>query len=145
VASLLHDYGKIGIKDSILKKSGPLTGREREEIKTHAVKTQDILERINFRGVYRAVPYIAGCHHERLDGTGYPKGLKGDEIPFGARIIAVADFFEAITAKRHYHVPHSVPEAVAMLEEESGKHFDSSVVRAFLSALNGGRIGVPTQ
>ena len=144
VASLLHDYGKIGIKDSILKKSGPLTGREREEIKTHAVKTQDILERINFSGVYQPVPFIAGCHHERLDGTGYPKGLKGNEIPMGSRIIAVADFFEAITAKRHYHEPRSSDEAISMLEAEKGHHFDGTVVEALVKVLREGRIGLPS-
>jgi len=143
VASLLHDYGKIGIKDSILKKTGPLTGKEREEIKTHAVKTQDILERVNFRGAYRQVPFIAGCHHERIDGTGYPKGLKGDQIPLGARIIAVADFFEAITAKRHYHEPRPLVEAVAMLREEAGHHLDATVVNALLSTLEHGKVRRP--
>jgi HD-GYP domain-containing protein (c-di-GMP phosphodiesterase class II) len=143
VASLLHDYGKIGIKDSILKKDGPLTPKEREEIKTHAVKTQDILERVNFRGVYRQVPFIAGCHHERIDGTGYPKGLKGEQIPLGARIIAVADFFEAITAKRHYHEPRPFGEAIMMLREEAGPHLDMSVVQAFINTLEKGKVRGP--
>ncbi|MBP7494657.1 MAG: HD domain-containing protein, partial [Spirochaetales bacterium] len=102
VASQLHDYGKIGIRDSVLKKPGPLSPREREEIKAHAEKTEQILKKINFEGIYREVPIIAGAHHEWIDGSGYPRGLKGEEIPLGARIIAVADFFEAITAKRHY-------------------------------------------
>jgi hypothetical protein len=143
VAAQLHDYGKIGIKDSILKKSGPLTGKEREEIKTHVVKTQDILERINFSGVYQQVPFIAGAHHERLDGTGYPRGLKGDEIPLGARIIAVADFFEAITAKRHYHEPQPLVEALKLLEKEGGHHLDKAVIRALLKSLDSGRIVAP--
>jgi HD-GYP domain-containing protein (c-di-GMP phosphodiesterase class II) len=143
VASLLHDYGKIGIKDSILKKDGPLTPKEREEIKTHAVKTQDILERVNFRGAFRQVPYIAGCHHEKIDGSGYPKGLKGDQIPLGARIIAVADFFEAITAKRHYHDPRPMAEAIAMLREEAGSHLDANVVTAFLTTLEAGKVRGP--
>ena len=133
VASQLHDYGKIGIKDSILKKNGPLTGKEREEIKTHVVKTQDILERINFNGAYQQVPFIAGAHHERLDGTGYPRGLSGDEIPLGARIIAVADFFEAITAKRHYHEPQSLEEAIITLKKESGHHLDERSSRPCLN------------
>ncbi len=143
VASLLHDYGKIGIKDSILKKSGPLTPKEREEIKTHVVKTQDILERVSFRGAFRQVPFIAGCHHERMDGSGYPKGLKGGEIPLGARIIAVADFFEAITARRHYHEPRPFSEAISMLREEAGHHLDSEVVAALLSSLEQGRVRRP--
>jgi GAF domain-containing protein len=141
VAAQLHDYGKIGIKDSILKKTGPLTGKERQEIKDHVVKTQAILERVNFTGVYQQVPFIAGSHHERLDGTGYPKGLKGEEIPLGARIIAVADFFEAITAKRHYHEPLPLDEAVQMLKAESGNHLDENVVQALMSALGKGAMG----
>jgi HD-GYP domain-containing protein (c-di-GMP phosphodiesterase class II) len=139
VAAQLHDYGKIGIKDSILKKTGPLTGKEREEIKAHVVKTRDILERINFRGAYQQVPFIAGSHHERLDGTGYPMGLKGEEIPLGARIIAVADFFEAITAKRHYHEPRAFDEAIEMLKAEKGHHLDEAVVQALIKVLNNGK------
>ena len=135
VAAQLHDYGKIGIKDSILKKSGPLTGKQREEIKTHAVKTQDILSRINFSGSYQQVPFIAGSHHERLDGTGYPRGLRGEEIPLGARILAVADFFEAITAKRHYHEPLRFEEAIELLRHEGGRHLDVTVIDALLRAL----------
>ena len=144
VASQLHDYGKIGIKDSILKKNGPLTGKEREEIKTHAVKTQDILERINFNGAYQQVPFMAGAHHERLDGTGYPRGLKGEEIPLGARIIATADFFEAITAKRHYHEHQSLEEAVETLKREGGHHLDESVIQALLKSIGEGKARAPT-
>ncbi|NLJ46561.1 MAG: GAF domain-containing protein [Treponema sp.] len=143
VAAQLHDYGKIGIKDSILKKSGPLTGKQREEIKTHVVKTQDILSRINFAGAYQQVPFIAGSHHERLDGTGYPRGLRGDEIPLGARILAVADFFEAITAKRHYHEPLRFEEAVETLKQEGGRHLDQTVIETLLRAIAKGRVSVP--
>ncbi len=143
VAAQLHDYGKIGIKDSILKKSGPLTGKQREEIKTHVVKTQDILSRINFSGSYQQVPFIAGSHHERLDGTGYPRGLRGEEIPLGARILAVADFFEAITAKRHYHEPLRFEEAVETLKKEGGRHLDDTVIEALLRAIARNRASVP--
>ncbi len=135
VAALLHDYGKIGIKDSILKKTGPLNETEREEIKAHVVKTRDILEQINFEGIYREVPVIAGSHHERMDGFGYPDGLAGQEIPLGARIIAVADFFEAITAKRHYREPMVLESAVETMLQECGTHLDTQVVLAFLSYL----------
>ncbi len=144
VASLLHDYGKIGIKDSILKKTGPLSGKEREEIKTHSVKTQEILERVSFNGAYRAVPFIAGAHHERLDGTGYPRGLVGDQIPMGARIIAVADFFEAITARRHYHEPLPLEEAVEMLRKEGCHHLDQEVIGALLRSLDSGKVRLPS-
>ena len=135
VASQLHDYGKIGIKDSILKKKGPLSREEREEIKTHAEKTESILNRVSFEGIYREVPVIAGAHHERMDGSGYPRGLQGEEIPLGSRIIAVADFFEAITAKRHYRDPMPYDEAIRLLRSERGSHLDPGVVDAFLDYL----------
>jgi HD-GYP domain-containing protein (c-di-GMP phosphodiesterase class II) len=131
VAALLHDYGKIGVPDAILKKPGRLTDEEYEIVKLHAEKTQKILQQINFEGVFSQVPEIAGCHHEKIDGSGYPNGLKGDEIPLGAKIIAVADFFEAITARRHYRGPIPVQKAIAMLEKERGVHFDESIVDAF--------------
>lgn len=132
VASLLHDYGKIGIRDSILKKEGGLTFEEFKEIKTHVEKTRQILEQINFEGIFREVPEIAGSHHEKLDGSGYPKGLKEKEIPLGAMIIAVADFFEAITSKRHYRNPMPLNDAFHELMTKSDLHFDREVVEAFL-------------
>ncbi|OHD81672.1 MAG: phosphohydrolase [Spirochaetes bacterium RIFOXYC1_FULL_54_7] len=135
VASQLHDYGKIGIQDSILKKTSSLTDIEREEIKTHAAKTESILKRINFEGIYQEVPFIAGSHHEKIDGSGYPRGLNGDAIPLGSRIIAVADFFEAITAKRHYRNPMTHDEAIAALMAETGNHFDPEVVHAFIAFI----------
>jgi HD-GYP domain-containing protein (c-di-GMP phosphodiesterase class II) len=135
VASQLHDYGKIAIKDSILKKEGALTDEERREIETHAAKSEEILSQIKFFGAFQQVPFIAGSHHERLDGGGYPRGLLGDEIPFGARIIAVADFFEAITAKRHYRDPMSFQQAVELLKKESGPHLEPVIVQAFLKIL----------
>ena len=131
VAALLHDYGKIGVPDSILKKPGRLTDEEYEIVKLHAEKTQNILEQINFEGVFSQVPEIAGCHHEKIDGSGYPGGLKGDSIPMGAKIIAVADFFEAITARRHYRGPMPMDKAIKLLEKERGVHFDESIVDAF--------------
>lgn len=133
VAALLHDYGKIGVPDAVLKKPGRLTQSEINTIQKHAVKTREILEEINFEGIYEKVPTIAGAHHEKFDGTGYPQGLKGEEISLGARIIAVADFFEAITAKRHYREPMDYREALATLKTLSGTHFDSTVVAAFVA------------
>jgi putative nucleotidyltransferase with HDIG domain len=132
VASLLHDYGKIGIKDDILKKNGTLNIEEYEEIKTHVEKTKKILQQINFEGIYTEVPKIVECHHEKIDGSGYPKGLKGEEIPLGARIIAVADFFEAITSKRHYRDAMPLDTAFELLIGESDVHFDRSVIEAFI-------------
>jgi HD-GYP domain-containing protein (c-di-GMP phosphodiesterase class II) len=135
IAALLHDYGKIAIPDSVLKKPGSLTDEEFAVIKTHVSKTKEILDQVAFEGVYAQVPEVAGAHHERLDGRGYPQGLKGDEIPLGGRIIAVADFFEAVTSHRHYRDPLPMGEALALLEREAGSHLDPAVVSAFLSYL----------
>jgi len=136
VAASLHDYGKIGVDDAILKKNGRLDDNEYEHIKTHAVKTKTILERVNFEGIYREVPDIAASHHEKLDGSGYPSGLKGDEIPLGAKIIAVADVYEALTSKRHYRDPMPVNEAMDYLIDNIGNHFDNSCVSAFINYYN---------
>jgi len=133
VASLLHDYGKIGVPDAILKKAGSLTPEEYDIVKTHADKSREILEQINFEGIYSRVPEIAGAHHEKVDGSGYPKGLKGQEIPLGAKIIAVADYFEAITAKRHYREPMTLDEAFKVMRAEIGKHFEKRIADAFFS------------
>jgi len=135
VASLLHDYGKIGVPDAILKKPGRLTTEEHDIVKTHSAKTREILEQINFEGIYREVPQIAGSHHEKIDGTGYPNGLKGKEIPLGAKIIAVADFFEAITSKRHYRDPMPLDVALQLLQDGIGKHFEKKIVVAFMRYL----------
>jgi hypothetical protein len=143
VAALLHDYGKIGVPDNILKKPGRLTEEEYEIVKTHAEKTKRILNQINFEGVFSQVPVIAGAHHEKYDGTGYPNGLKGEEIPLGARIIAVADFFEAITSRRHYRDPMQLKRALQLLGEESGKRFDRKIVDAFFSYYGKANAGEP--
>jgi HD-GYP domain-containing protein (c-di-GMP phosphodiesterase class II) len=132
VAALLHDYGKIGVPDAILKKPGRLTKEEYAIVKTHAQRTREILDEVNFEGILSQVPKIAGAHHEKLDGSGYPDGLIGDEIPLGAKIIAVADFFEAITAKRHYRGPMPVEQALGLLNKEAEKHFDPEIVAAFI-------------
>lgn len=132
VASLLHDYGKIGVPDNILKKKGRLTEEEYAIVKTHTSKTQSILEGIDFEGIYHNIPAIAGSHHENIDGSGYPRGLKGDDIPLGALVIAVADFYEAITSKRHYREPMPTEIAYKLLRQHSGTRFDSQIVEAFI-------------
>jgi HD-GYP domain-containing protein (c-di-GMP phosphodiesterase class II) len=136
VAALLHDYGKIGVPDSLLKKPRRLTPEEFEVIKTHSEKTRVILEQVNFEGIFSQVPEIAGSHHEKIDGSGYPNGLSGEEIPLGAKIIAVADFFEAITAKRHYRNPMPVEKATSLLMAERGVHFEKNIVDAFFRYFN---------
>lgn len=133
VAALLHDYGKIGVPDAILKKEGRLTAEEYEIVKTHSEKTFEILSQINFEGVYCEVPEIAASHHERVDGNGYPKGIKGKDIPLGAKIISVADYFEAITAKRHYRDPMELDEAFRCLRDGIGTYFERKFVDALIA------------
>ncbi len=132
LSALFHDYGKIGVPDSILKKEGPLSNDEYITIQSHAVKTKEILEQIRFEGIYKDVPVIAGAHHEKMDGSGYPGRLKGEEIPLGSRIIAVADYFEALTAKRHYREPMFMEEAIKEMENAAGSHLDSHIVEIFV-------------
>lgn len=143
VSASLHDYGKIGVDDSILKKPGRLNEEEYEHIKTHASKTENILKQVNFEGVYKEVPEIAASHHEKLDGTGYPKGLTGEEIPFGGKIIAVADVFEALTSRRHYRDPMPVNEALDHLVDNIDRHFDKSCVEAFINYYNSNVSQIP--
>jgi HD-GYP domain-containing protein (c-di-GMP phosphodiesterase class II)/Tfp pilus assembly protein PilZ len=133
VAALLHDYGKIGVPDAILKKEGRLTSEEYAIVSTHAEKTREILSRVNFEGIYCNIPEISGAHHEKIDGSGYPRGLMGPDIPLGAKIIAVADYFEAITAKRHYREPMPVDLALQLLRDGSGTLFDEQVLEAFFN------------
>jgi HD-GYP domain-containing protein (c-di-GMP phosphodiesterase class II) len=132
IAALLHDYGKIAIPDSMLKKKDKLTPQEYEYVKFHADKTKEILEKINFEGPLKDVPEIAGSHHERFDGSGYPRGLSGEEIPLGARIIAVADYFEALTASRYYNEPMPAEEVLEILCQQRGIFFDPQIVDAFV-------------
>jgi HD-GYP domain-containing protein (c-di-GMP phosphodiesterase class II) len=129
-AALLHDYGKIGVPDQILRKPTTLTPGEYEVIKKHVMYTEQILARINFEERLGDVPVIASHHHERLDGSGYPKGLKGDDISPGGKIIAVADVFDAVTSRRHYRGPMTVPQAVSLVEDGAGTQFDVEVVAA---------------
>jgi HD-GYP domain-containing protein (c-di-GMP phosphodiesterase class II) len=130
VAALLHDYGKLGIDDYILKKRGRLTEEEYENIKQHVFITRDILNKMHFSRQYRNVPMIAASHHERLDGSGYLAGLKSEDIPFMTKIIAVADVFEALTSQRHYRDALPAKDAFTLLEKESGTMYDESVVAA---------------
>jgi HD-GYP domain-containing protein (c-di-GMP phosphodiesterase class II) len=133
VSAQLHDYGKIAVPDTILKKPGRLTDEERREVMKHAEKTKEILEKVDFKNQYKDVPDIVWSHHEKFDGSGYPRGLRGENIPLGARIIAVADVFEALTSKRHYRDPMPLEEALSLLRNESGTTFDPVIVKAFIS------------
>jgi diguanylate cyclase (GGDEF)-like protein len=136
-ACQLHDIGKIGIRDYILSKSDKLTKEEWEEIKLHPITGANILKPLEFLG--NEIPYIKH-HHERYDGTGYPQGLKMESIPLGARIIAVADAFDAMTSERPYRRAKSVQEAINELKENAGTQFDPKVVAAFLNLIEKGLI-----
>ena len=126
---LLHDIGKIGIPDGILLKPGPLSSDEWKIMRTHPDLGRRLVERIPFlRG---AVP-IVYHHHERWDGTGYPLGLRGEMIPLGARIFAVADAFDAMTFDRPYSVAISFEAARKEIARCAGTHFDPNVVENFL-------------
>lgn len=125
----LHDIGKIYVPDSILKKPGPLTADEWKVMKRHPAVGYAMICSIPF---LRDAAQIVLAHHERYDGTGYPRGLRGQEIPFGARIFAVMDCFDALTSSdRPYRRPITIAEACELIRAKSGSHFDPVVVDAF--------------
>lgn len=131
--ALLHDIGKMGIPDAIMLKPGPLTAEEWAIMKQHPQFAQDLLAPIAYLQDALDIPY---CHHEKWDGTGYPRGLKGDLIPLAARIFAVEDVYDALTSDRAYRKGWTKEKALAHIEEQSGKHFDPQVVEKFLQYLN---------
>lgn len=130
--ALLHDIGKIGIKDSVLCKQGKLTKEEYKHIQEHAYITYDILNKMYFEEKLKDVPEIAASHHEKYDGTGYFRQLKGEEICLGGKILAVSDVFDAITSKRHYRDRMPFINVVNILKKDSGVHFDPKVINVFL-------------
>ncbi len=134
-AALLHDVGKIGIPDRILKKRGKLSQEEFEIMKTHTIIGAKILADAEVE-VLQIARHIAGCHHERWDGQGYPRGISAHGIPLAARIVALADTFDAITSSRPYRRTRSVEDALGIIEMESGKQFDPAIVAVFLANIN---------
>jgi len=126
--AFLHDVGKIGVKDSILLKPGNLTPEEFEETKQHVRHGLDIVGRSTWLA---DAALIVGGHHEKYDGSGYPEGRKGKEIPMVARIFAVADVFDALTSKRHYKENMGCTEALAIISRNRGSHFDPEVIDVF--------------
>lgn len=130
----LHDVGKIGIPDEILLKPGKLTPEEFDQMKTHAAIGAALL-RDGGSALMRMAETIALTHHERWDGTGYPRQLQGEEIPVAGRIVAVADVFDALTNERPYKKAWPINEAVAEIERQSGRQFDPWVVVAFVTLL----------
>jgi len=135
LASPLHDIGKIGIPDAILNKEGPLTETEWEVMKTHATLGQEMLKSSRKR-ILQAGAIIAGEHHEKWDGTGYPKGKQGTEIHIYGRITAIADVFDALGHKRCYKAAWSEEKIVEYIEAQSGKQFDPDVVKAFTDNMD---------
>ena len=127
---LLHDIGKVAVPDAILYKPGLLTGEERALMARHPVVGAEILDGIEFLA---DAARVVRCHHERWDGSGYPDGLRGEEIPRVARVFAVADVLDALTTDRPYRRGLPLEEARAMIVEASGSHFDPAVVAAFQS------------
>jgi putative nucleotidyltransferase with HDIG domain len=125
---LLHDIGKVAIPDAILYKAGKLTEKERALMAQHPLIGAEIIREIGFLGEAAAV---VRSHHERWDGKGYPDGLAGEEIPIAARVFAVADVLDALTTNRPYRPASPLPRARAMIEAESGTHFDPQVIGAF--------------
>jgi putative nucleotidyltransferase with HDIG domain len=129
LSGLLHDIGKISVDTKILNKPSGLTPAEFEEIKRHPVISYQILEASD---IFKDVKNIVKYHHEKIDGTGYPDGLIGEAIPLGARIVAIADVFDSLTSKRSYRDAMSVQDALSIIENSLGSHFDPDLVHAFL-------------
>jgi len=133
IASLLHDIGKIGIPDEILQKPGPLESGEYELVKQHPEQGSRMIDRILY--LEQAVPQVL-AHHERFDGSGYPRGLAGEDIPLPGRIIAVADVYDAMTSDRRYRKAMGRERALAVIREGAGKQFDPGVVEALLAVVD---------
>ena len=129
---LLHDIGKMGIPDNILLKQGSLTEWERQVIKRHPIMARDMLEQIEFLHPCIDIPLY---HHEKWDGTGYPHGLIGEEIPIQARLFAIVDVWDALISDRPYRSAWSVPETLSYIKEQAGTHFDPEVVKAFVRLI----------
>jgi diguanylate cyclase (GGDEF)-like protein/putative nucleotidyltransferase with HDIG domain len=131
-AALLHDIGKLAVPEHILSKPGPLTPEEFQKIRAHPKVGADIVSSVPFP--YPVAPLILS-HHERWDGKGYPTGLRGEEIPLGARILSVVDYFDALMAERPYHKAMSFEAAIGLLKQEAGKGLDPAVVSKFIELL----------
>ncbi len=134
LASTMHDIGKIGISDIILLKAGPLSQDERDIMETHTNIGADILSGSS-RKLLKAAEVIAMTHHEKWDGTGYPLGLKGKEIPLSGRIVAICDVFDALISERPYKKPWGMEEAVKNIISEKGGHFDPELVELFVGLV----------
>jgi HD-GYP domain-containing protein (c-di-GMP phosphodiesterase class II) len=142
LSALLHDLGKIGVPDAILNKPDKLTDAEYTEMRQHPVHGARILSHIQNPRISDLLPGVRH-HHERWDGTGYPDGLKGDQIPLPGRLLAVADFLDAVTSDRSYHSRKTLDEAMSMLRERAGNAFDPRVVEAAFELHARGELALP--
>jgi len=140
-AAILHDVGKIGIAEEILFKPGPLTAAQRAVVEAHPVVGTSILAGIPY--MEDLIPLIRH-HHERYDGSGYPDGLSGDDIPLEAQILAISDAFDAITTERSYHRGMDIAEACTILEKEAGRSFAPDLVKVFVHMVRQ-RLGPPVE
>ena len=140
LASKLHDLGKVGIRDSILRKPGVLTMEEFEEMKTHTTIGEEVIDRlqqhIDETAFFSLARVFAGSHHERWDGSGYPRGLRGKGIPLAGRLMAIVDVYDALTSERPYKPAYPHELASSLILEESGRHFDPALVRVFAAAAS---------
>ncbi|MDX9808498.1 MAG: response regulator [Acholeplasma sp.] len=136
LSSVLHDIGKVGIEDAVLRKKGIYTEEERKTMQAHTIIGASTIDKVAdkypFMGFLKMASEIARYHHEKWDGTGYPEGLKGEDIPLSARIVAIADVFDALISERYYKPKYSFEESKRIILESSGKHFDPVIVEAFL-------------
>jgi putative nucleotidyltransferase with HDIG domain len=130
--AMLHDIGKMGISDSILLKDGPLTAAEQEAMRHHPTYAFEMLSPIAYLRPALDIPY---CHHEKWDGTGYPRGLRGKSIPLAARIFTMADVWDAIISERRYHPAWSKDKAIEYIRSRAGTHFDPDLVEPFLAVV----------
>ncbi len=132
--ALLHDIGKIGVPDAVLHKNGPLGARELQIMRMHPVYAYELLSQIPYLRSSIDIPYY---HHERWDGAGYPRALKGRQIPFAARLFAVVDVWDALLSDRPYRPAWSRSKTAAYIRTQSGKHFDPEAVEAFARLIGG--------
>jgi HD-GYP domain-containing protein (c-di-GMP phosphodiesterase class II) len=130
--ALLHDVGKMGVPDKILQKPGPLTENEWKIMRKHPLYAFDMLQPIEYLKPSLCIPHY---HHEKFDGTGYPYGLKGEQIPLPARIFAIIDVWDALNSDRPYRKAWSKEKALNYIRNQAGKHFDPVVVEKFLLLL----------
>jgi len=144
MAALLHDVGKIGVPEEILNKPGKLTDEEYEMIKMHAYHGVEILSHIQ-NPIFEAILPGVKHHHEKWDGTGYPAGLKGDEIPWIGRLLAVADYLDALSSDRTYRKGLPLEEVVRMIEKNAGSHFDPEITKAVLSLHERRKLEMPAE